>query len=160
MCVGGWVGGEGEKDASVNHVCWFSSSPGVEQNGEVFRENKGTSCTLALIRYSTPRRMALKVMRQLILLEGKGERGSSRSLGRSYVKYLILNGGDDLVDFLPSVFVSSEGQRNDCYIQYSVIIRFTSTGGVGELRLKPLVVTVDPLIRHSPPDHLNTVINN
>jgi len=51
---------------------------GVEQNGEVFRENKGTSCALALIRYSTPRRMALKVIRQLILLEGKTEPRASR----------------------------------------------------------------------------------
>ncbi len=52
-------------------VCICVRMAGVEQNGEVFRENKGTSCTLSLIRYSTPRRMALKVMRQLILLDSK-----------------------------------------------------------------------------------------
>ena len=51
--------------------CYQSFSPlGVEQNGQVFRENGGTSCTLSLLYYSTPRRMALKLLRQLILLAG------------------------------------------------------------------------------------------
>ena len=48
----------------------FVCFQGVELNGVVFRENGGVKCALTLIRFKKPRRMALKLMRQLILLEG------------------------------------------------------------------------------------------
>ena len=44
---------------------------GSEANGEVFRDNGGTKCVLALINYNKPRRMALRLLTQLILLKGK-----------------------------------------------------------------------------------------
>ena len=44
---------------------------GNEQNGEVFRENGGTKCTLTLVNYNKPRRLALRLLTQLILLKGK-----------------------------------------------------------------------------------------
>ena len=43
---------------------------GEELNGQVFRENDGTKCALSLLRFKKPRRMALKLLRQMILLEG------------------------------------------------------------------------------------------
>ena len=48
-----------------------SELAGVEVNGQVFRENGGTSCALSLVGFKKSRRMALKLLRQLILLEGK-----------------------------------------------------------------------------------------
>ena len=43
---------------------------GSEQNGEVFRENGGTKCTITLVNYNKPRRLALRLLTQLILLKG------------------------------------------------------------------------------------------
>lgn len=40
-------------------------------NGQAFRDAGGTSCALQMISYHKPRRMALRLLTQLVLLEGK-----------------------------------------------------------------------------------------
>ncbi len=48
-----------------------SLPPGDVANGQVFRDAGGTDCALQMISYHKPRRMALRLLTQLVLLEGE-----------------------------------------------------------------------------------------
>lgn len=52
------------------HKCLLSAA-GNTQNGQVFRECSGSRVTLELVTYHKPRRMALRLITQLILLPGE-----------------------------------------------------------------------------------------
>ena len=56
---------------SVHNCIFLFPYSGNEQNGDVFRENGGTKCALTLVNYNKPRRLALRLLTQLILLKGK-----------------------------------------------------------------------------------------
>ena len=74
-------------------VCWPADN---KMNGQMFSEKGGTSCALELIAYKKPRRMALRLITQILLLPGglwgvceggrghggSGEEGDMEAVGR------------------------------------------------------------------------------